>query len=324
MPTVDGPRGVDPALAVAAFDGAVDPTLVVSDDGTVLAANTAAAGILDQLAESGLELPPPPGTTTEVELHTPSGHRIVEARVGTATLGDDAVHVVTLRDLTERARVEHALRDFVSTASHEFRSPLAAILGFAETLDVQWDSLRDGDRLRYVATIQRQAQRLARLTEDLLTVTRLSGPGMETAPQSVSCRALVDGALRLVDLDVTVTLPDDLCVQVDPDHFEDILVNLLTNAGKYGAAPIEVTGTVVGDAVVLRVIDHGRGIPEDFQRHMFDQFSRDRRAAREHPGSGLGLSIVEGLVERNGGSVAYEDTPGGGATFVVRLPLAPS
>ena len=78
MPTADSHAGVDPVLATAAFDGAVDPTLVVSDDGIVLAANTAAAGILDQLVESGLELPPQPGTTTEVELHTASGHRVVE------------------------------------------------------------------------------------------------------------------------------------------------------------------------------------------------------------------------------------------------------
>lgn len=323
MPTADSPGGVEPALAAAAFDGAVDPTLVVSDAGTVLAANPAAAAILDQLVGSGLELPPQPGTTTEVELHTASGHRVVEARAGTATLDEDTVHVVTVRDLTERARVEHALRDFVSTASHEFRSPLAAILGFAETLDVQWDSLRDSDRQRYVGTIQRQAQRLARLTEDLLTVTRLSGPAMETAPESVSCRALVDSALRLVDVEVTVAMSDDLCVHVDPGQFEDVLVNLLTNADKYGDEPVEVTGALDGDVVVLRVVDHGPGIPEEFQRHMFDQFSRDRRAAREHPGSGLGLSIVRGLLEHNGGSVAYEDTPGGGATFVVRLPCAP-
>jgi signal transduction histidine kinase len=234
------------------------------------------------------------------------------------------VHVVTVRDVTERARVEHALRDFVSTASHEFRSPLAAILGFAETLEVQWDSLHDADRQRYVGTIQRQAERLARLTEDLLTVTRLSGPAMETVPESLSCRTLVDGALRLVELDVTVSVPDDVGVHVDPGHFEDVLVNLLTNAGKYGATPIEVTGTVDDDEVVVRVVDHGPGIPEEFQQHMFDQFSRDRRAAREHPGSGLGLSIVRGLLEHNGGSVAYEDTPGGGATFVVRLPRATS
>lgn len=324
MPTADGPGGVDPALTTAAFNGAVDPTLVVSDDGTVLAANTAAAAILDQLVESGLELPPRPGTTTEVELHTASGHRVVEARAGTVTLDDDTVHVVTVRDLTERARVEHALRDFVSTASHEFRGPLAAILGFAETLEVQWDSLRDGDRQRYVGTIQRQAQRLARLTEDLLTVTQLSGPAMETAPTSVSCRSVVDSALRLVDLDVTVTVPDDLWVHVDPGQFEDVLVNLLTNADKYGATPIEVTAAVDGDAAVLRIRDHGPGITEEFQRHMFDQFSRDRRAAREHPGSGLGLSIVRGLLEHNRGSVAYEDTPGGGATFVVRLPCTAS
>lgn len=320
MQAADSLGGDDVAVAAAALQAMPDPVLLVAADGTVLHANPAAARILDSLGGSGLDLPPVAGTTVEVELHTASGHRVMEVRTGAIDGPGRDVHVVALRDVTERARVEHALRDFVSTASHEFRSPLSSIVGFAETLERQWDRLAEADRQRYISTIQRQAHRLSRLTADLLTVTRLSGRAMETVVESVSCTELVAGALRLVDLDVTVTVPDDLCVRVDAGHFEDVLVNLLTNAAKYGAPPLEVVGCVEGEDGVLRVVDHGPGVTEEFREHMFDEFSRDRRAAREHPGSGLGLSIVQGLLAQSQGSVAYEETPGGGATFVVRLP----
>lgn len=312
------------ALAAAVFDGASDPILLLSASGEVLAANRPAQRAFgDDVVGRDFGIPASPGKTAEIELHTDDGQRVAELRTGRAQLDGEPVYVATLRDVTDRKRLEQSLRDFVSTASHEFRTPLFAIQGFSETLEMQWDHLADDDRRQYVGTIHRQAQRLARLTDDLLTVTQLDGEGMSASPQPTLCAVVARRALALVDVEVHVDVPDRLRVMVDPDHLEDVLVNLLTNAVKYGAPPLAIAGSVEGQVGVLRVVDHGDGVPAEFRDRMFERFSRDRRAARDHQGTGLGLAIAQGLLRRNDGELTYETTEGGGATFVIRLPLAP-
>lgn len=311
------------ALAAVVFEGASDPILVLGTDGTVLEANEHAVAVFgDDVVGREFGIPTSPGKVSEIELHTADGLRVSELRTGRAEVDGEPVFVATLRDITDRKRVEQSLRDFVSTASHEFRTPLFAIQGFAETLELQWEHLADEDRRTYVSTIHRQAQRLARLTDDLLTVTRLDGEAMAPAAQPTLCGVVAERAAALLSIEVELDVAADLRAHVDPDHLEDVLVNLLTNAEKYGEAPFLVSGSVDGDAVVLRVVDHGEGVPAEFRERMFERFSRERRAARDHPGTGLGLSIAQGLLRRNGGELGYEVTPGGGATFVVRLPVA--
>ncbi len=308
------------ALATVVYAGASDPILVLDARGVVLEANDIAlAAFGGDIIGRDFGIPTTSGTS-EIELHTTDGLRVSELRAGRAELNGEPVFVATMRDVTDRKRVEQSLRDFVSTASHEFRTPLFAIQGFAETLELQWESLEDEDRRQYVETIHRQAQRLARLTDDLLTVTRLDGEALAATLRPTLCAVVVRRALEVVDLDVEVVVDEELRVLVDPDHLEDALVNLLTNADKYGKPPFQVHGVADGSSGLLRVVDHGTGVPSEFRARMFERFSRERRAARDNPGTGLGLAIVQGLMRRSGGELSYEATPGGGATFVLRLP----
>ena len=313
------------ALAAVVSEGASDPILVLTLDGIVLEANEhAVAAFGEDVIGREFGIPTSPGRTTEVELHTGEGLRVSELRTGRASIGEMPVVVAMLRDVTDRKRVEQSLRDFVSTASHEFRTPLFAIQGFAETLELQWDDLGDEERRRYIGTIRRQAERLARLTDDLLTVTRIDGDAIRATTQATVCAVVARRATEVVDIQVDLEVPADFRLQVDPDHLEDVLVNLLTNARKYGAPPVEITASVDGRHGELRVVDHGQGVPSAFRERMFDRFSRERHAARNQQGTGLGLAIAQGLLGRNDGELRYEVTPGGGATFVVRLPLPPA
>lgn len=307
-------------IAEVAYHGAVDPVLVVSTDGVVLEANDHAREAFgDDIVGTAFGVPSTTDGHAEIELRTSRGLRIAEMLTGRAVLDGELVHVTTMRDVTERKRIEQNLRDFVSTASHEFRTPLQAISGFGETLDLYWDDLADEKRREHVRTMLRQARRLSRLTDDLLALSRIDEGALAPSPAVVGCRVLIERSLDPVEATVEVDVPDGLEVFADEDHVEDVLVNLLTNAVKYGAAPIAVSARADGDEVVLRVVDHGPGVPTEFRERMFERFSRERRAARSQPGSGLGLAIAKARVEANGGSLRYEETPGGGATFVVRL-----
>lgn len=308
------------AVAEVAYRGAVDPILVVSTDGVVLEANDHAREAFgEEVVGSSFGVPSTTDGRAEVELRTARGLRVAEMLTGQAVLDGETVHVTTMRDVTERNRIEQNLRDFVSTASHEFRTPLQAISGFGETLDLYWDDIDDEERREHVRTMLRQARRLSRLTDDLLALSRIDEGALAPSPAVVACRELIERALDPVDVPAEVDVPDGLEVFADADHVEDVLVNLLTNASKYGAAPFAVRARADGDEVVLEVVDHGPGVPPGFRQRMFERFSRERRAARAHQGSGLGLAIAKARVEANGGSLRYEETPGGGATFVVRL-----
>lgn len=213
----------------------------------------------------------------------------------------------------------------VSVVSHELRSPLSAIHGFAELLRDDWDDTSAAEKREMVASIERQARRLFRLVEDLLTLSRLESHAIEAKTERIEVGAVIDTVV--VDLgvapEVEVKGPRDTAVLVDRDHLVQVLVNFLTNADRYGEAPfvIEIR-TGASDEhghVDLYVSDSGPGVPEGFVPRLFEPFTRAK--ATEGDGTGLGLSIVRGLVAANDGSTWYEDRDSG-ACFAVRLPRA--
>ncbi len=233
--------------------------------------------------------------------------------------------------LAEIEEANHALRladqaksDFVSTVSHELRTPLTAIRGFSQTLIERWDAFEDGQRIHLIEGIERQGRRQQRLVDDLLIVSRMMAGTLTALPEPVSVARAVETAVEAMQVEgVVVSVPDELHVHVDPDHFAQVLTNLVTNAAKYGAPPIEVTGFDVDDMAMIIVRDHGDGVDAGFVPRLFDKFEQastgDRRTAA---GLGLGLSITRDLVELNGGSIRYEDAPGGGGLFRCTLPAA--
>ena len=219
-------------------------------------------------------------------------------------------------------RTNQAMREFVATASHDLRTPLTSVLGFAQTLRDQRATLNDDQQQACIDAIVRGATQATRLVDDLLTLSQLQAGVISTHLELVPVAAVAREAAARAGVEASVELDDSLVVAADAHHVERILGNYLSNAARYGQAPIRVTGDAAdGDGrVVIRVCDAGDGVPEEFVDRLFTAFARADPASGD--GTGLGLSIIKGLAEANGGDVLYERLPGGGVCFGVRLPTA--
>jgi two-component system, OmpR family, phosphate regulon sensor histidine kinase PhoR len=236
---------------------------------------------------------------------------------------------VRLRDVTEARRLEATRRDFVANASHELRTPVAAIRAAAETL--QAGALADPAAARgFVEIISRHAERLARLTRDLLDLSRIETRQWPIARESVVLAPLVRQVLELLEeparekgLRLAADVPPGLAVRADARALEHVLVNLVDNAVKYTAeGSVTVRGTPVAGAVLVEVVDTGPGIDRHHLPRLFERFYRiDAGRAREQGGTGLGLAIVKHLVQSMGGEVGVE-SDATGSRFWARLPAA--
>jgi signal transduction histidine kinase len=230
----------------------------------------------------------------------------------------------TSEKMTELAQLKS---DFVSVTSHELRTPLTSIIGSLATLARPELAPTDPGALQLLASAQRQADRLKRLIEDLLTASRLDNRALPLRPQSIEIAEFVQDAVRslpaadeFVSLDLATGIPT---LHADPDHVRRIVVNLVENSMKYApGSKIEVVAKASGKEVWVSVVDHGPGVPYELHDHIFDRFTQvGDHTTRVKGGTGLGLSIVRGLAETMGGRVWYEPTVGGGATFSLALPL---
>jgi PAS domain S-box-containing protein len=247
------------------------------------------------------------------------------------------------RDLTDRrrleqeqlrlARAEEAIRlrdEFLSLAAHELKTPLTV-------LQLQLDTL--GDRTdesnqRVLTKLQRAAQsseRLANLVESLLDVSRIATGRFALALQEFDMSECV---LRLCEglqlpadkarCELTVDAPTSIVGMWDRLRIEQALTNLLANAIKYGAAkPVHVSVRQSGDDAILEVRDHGPGVPQTELARIFQRFER-AASIRNYGGLGVGLYLIQAIVDAHGGAVTAENVPGGGARFRVTLPLRPS
>lgn len=217
-------------------------------------------------------------------------------------------------------------RRFVGDASHEMRTPLTAIIGNTELLDRE---LRPaGDAHAAVATIRREAGRMSRLVNDLLTLAELDfGPRLvKSAVELDTVLMEVCGQARYINEDVRVRLGDvaPVIVQADPDRIRQLLLNLVDNAVKYTPAGGMVTLAVdeIPGGARISVSDTGIGIPKEDLTHIFERFYRADKARSGRPGAGLGLSICRWIVEAHAGTIRVESTVGVGTTFFVELPAS--
>ncbi len=237
--------------------------------------------------------------------------------------------VMVLHDITERRRLERARRDFVANISHEFKTPLTAIQGFAETLlgGVAETETRD----RFLEIIRSNAVRLGRLTDDLLRLSQIEagqvplemrpvnlcdfiGPCVETVRVHAAAKNLA------IQTECGANLP---AIRGDLNALHEILQNLLDNAVRYTPAGgrIVVRAEARGSDIALSVADTGIGIPKASQERIFERFYRvDAARSREVGGTGLGLSITKHLVEAHDGRIEVESEVGRGSTFTVFLP----
>jgi two-component system sensor histidine kinase KdpD len=225
------------------------------------------------------------------------------------------------RDAVLRARTEELRSSLLSAVSHDLRTPLAVITGAATSLRDDADHLTPATRAELLETIVEEARRLERVLANLLGMTRVE-TGIEPAREWVPVEELVGAALGrldelLADRAVILDVPPDLAVAVDPVLFEHVLINLVENAVKHGAPPIEIAARRRGASVEIEVADHGAGLPPGEEARVFDKFYR----ASSAPGVGLGLAIVRGIAVAHGGTVVAENRPGGGARFTIALPV---
>jgi two-component system phosphate regulon sensor histidine kinase PhoR len=240
--------------------------------------------------------------------------------------------VVVLLDITEIRRLERVRRDFVANVSHELKTPLTAIQGFAETL--LGGALEDAkNSRRFLDIIKSHAERLGRLTDDLLKLARIEAGKMEIEPRPLSVAELVAPCLEIARakakskrLTFKEAYPEDLpLVSGDNDALGEVIQNLLDNAIQYTPAGgrITISARATGEEVSISVSDTGIGIPRDDQERIFERFFRvDAARSKEVGGTGLGLAIAKHLVELNGGRIEVQSELGKGSTFTVFLPVA--
>jgi PAS domain S-box-containing protein len=242
--------------------------------------------------------------------------------------------VFAFRDITEQYAIEQLRSDFVSTVSHELRTPLAAIYGAALTLQRDDVRLEDSQRSGLLDVISGEADRLARIVNDILWASRLDSGQMGIAIESCDAEALakqVGDALRahaatgiVLDVDAEPGLP---AVAADPDKLRQVLTNLIDNAVKYSpdGGRVGVLVTRVGNRIRFRVQDEGLGIPTSEQSRIFEKFFRlDPQLTRGVGGTGLGLYICRELVERMHGRIGVNSDGRKGSSFWVELPVANS
>ena len=213
------------------------------------------------------------------------------------------------------------------SVSHDLRAPLSAIRAVAGTLRaVDVDAqLRDA----MLADIEREVDRLTRLVSSLLEASRVEAGALVTrrvrVPVDELCRGAVSDARAVIgERPVELTVASHLApAEVDETMLRQVLVNLLENASIHDAGTIGLRARQVRERLELRVVDHGPGVPEPDRGRIFEPFERLRpNAPGRARGTGLGLSIARGFVRAHAGKIDVEETHGGGATFVVSLPLA--
>jgi two-component system, OmpR family, sensor histidine kinase SenX3 len=233
-------------------------------------------------------------------------------------------------DLTESKRVDAVRRDFVANVGHEIKTPVGALQLLAEAALGAND---DPEAVqRFVGRMQREAQRLSRLVQELLDLSRLQGGEPLPAANEVSLDAVIDEAIDRARLatevkDITIVRggDPDLIVYGDESQLATAVGNLLDNAVAYSGEGTRVAIGVHrrGDAVEIAVTDQGIGIADEEQERIFERFYRvDPARSRATGGTGLGLAIVKHTIGNHGGDVAVWSRPGAGSTFTIRLPAA--
>lgn len=271
-----------------------------------------------------------PRVESEIVTGTLRQHFFAATVAAVRTTGTDGA-VLVLHDVTDLRKLERVRRDFVANVSHEFRTPLTAIQGFAETLLA--GAMEDPqNRGRFLQIIVEHSRRLARLTEDLLMLSKMDADRLEMEMRRIPIAPFIESCIetsqpRAKERDLTLIvnqaekLPD---IAGDRRRLTEVLQNLLDNAIQYTPAggQILVTAGVDGDKVQFTVSDTGIGIPQGDQPRIFERFYRvDVARSREVGGTGLGLSIAKHLVESHGGKIWVDSEVGHGSQFHFTVPI---
>ena len=349
------PTGSD-ADAIAAFaDALAEPCFVLDRRAVVIHANDAAARRFSSVAPGrmitlalrdpefirSVDLALRLGAPRTVELHetipSETWENVLVAplrRHGVEWLEDtNRQLIVTFHSLTELKRVDALRTDFIANASHELRTPLASLMGFIDTL--LGPAARDAEaRAKFLGIMRGQAERMSKLIDDLLSLSRIEMHQHLRPTDSVDLAGLLrevrDGLqiqARAAELDVMLSLPDGpVAVTADRGQLYEVFENLLDNAIKYGAGgrTVEVglgASDRSGFQHQVTVVDHGPGVEPEHVPRLTERFYRiDAEVSRKKKGTGLGLAIVKHIVHRHRGEIAIRSKPGEGMRVDVYLP----
>ena len=330
------------------------PLILIGRDERVLAANSAATGLFGALLEgrpylTGLRAP---ALIDCIEAALASRSRAETRHLalseGRETVwrvlaepvdsGGEAGVLVSFEDLTQAEAATRMRRDFVANVSHELKTPLTALLGFIETL--RGAAREDAaSRDRFLAIMAREAGRMNRLVNDLLSLNRVESEERVRPTAPVELRGLLLAVIsalkplateRGVKTELTAAAADVL-VPGDADQLTQVFTNLIENALKYGGAGglvsvhltrLEREAAFQGPAVRIEVVDRGEGFAAEHIARLTERFYRiDNHRSREEGGTGLGLAIVKHIVNRHRGRLRIESAPGQGSRFSVTLPV---
>lgn len=232
------------------------------------------------------------------------------------------------REIRRLSVEAHTIKnDFVALVSHELRTPLTSIAGFADTLVESWTDLPPEEVDEFLSIINRQANYLGDLVEDVLVIPRLEANRLKLEPELFDLGDLIRDVADMVfpsggRKNSLVSLPDGVRVVADRRRVHQIVRNLMDNAHKYGGDQIMVEGFVMGDQYLVIISDNGPGVPDEETRKVFENFEQVSKGdARESTGIGLGLPIARRLARAMGGDVWYERRFPTGSRFCYSLPL---
>ncbi len=336
----------------ALFDRMVEGIIVVGADGRIRIANRAAGALFDfkppaldrtvmeatrhhEVAALVARLDREPEVLShELRLDGVVATRYLQVNALALRAADGVSDgaVIVFHDLTRLRQLEAVRQEFVANVSHELRTPLSLIKSATETLI---DGGKDDPVVtaRFLELIEKHANRLTLLIDDLLLLARLDSGRMELRLESVDLRVAAQEAIddaTLVARSKRISLENDVAAgattEADPQRLRQALSNLIDNAIKYGreGGRVIVGGRLLDDSrVELTVRDDGPGIPAEAKARIFERFYRvDKARSREQGGTGLGLAIVKNVVQAHGGEVRVESAPGSGTVFFITLPGA--
>ncbi len=344
-------RSAESVIAATVLDRMPDPVLILDRAGRIDGANDAAKRLLGTEIEGrdlAVAMRQPAvldsvqlvlrgeQESAEVEVHeTAPPERWLQARI--FSLGPDRdegpAAVLALYDLTAIKKADEMRADFVANVGHELRTPLATLVGFIETL--RGPARGDPEaRERFLGIMAQQADRMARLVDDLLSLSAIEMHEHAAPEDRIALAPVVEGVVNMLEITAAekeITLQLDLPelppVLADADELTQVFQNLIENAIKYGrqGSAVTISGRSNGDGVAVTVADQGAGIAREHIPRLTERFYRvDTARSRDLGGTGLGLAIVKHIVNRHRGALTIESEVGVGSRFTVSLPAAPA
>jgi signal transduction histidine kinase len=223
----------------------------------------------------------------------------------------------------ELRRLNELKSQFAALASHELRTPVAAIYGAVRTLDEREQELSPEQQSELRRMLSQQSKRLFELVENLLDLSRLEADSLRISPTEIEVRKRLAEIVDAVfdgNREVRIEVPGDLRAVVDVQAFDRILSNLLANAVRHGAPPFFVSAARTNGELSVTIEDRGSGVAEEFVGNLFERFTRGATPSSE--GAGLGLSIAQSYARAHGGTLTYEPAKPHGASFRLILPVA--